>query len=353
MARVKVIMSKPRIRVVVVLVVVLALLGGATVWWMHGRGKRSTDALTLYGNIDIRTVDLAFNDSGRVEQIAFEEGSRVRKGEILARLDPIRFEAAASQAQAVLDAQQQQLALLVAGNWPQQIAGARAVVAGARATLGNAQASYDRQRALARTHMVSQQSADDALQALKNARANLQSAQQALSLQVAGSRKEQIAGARAQVQADQAALALARRMLDDTVLRAPDDGVIQTRILEVGDMASPATPVVTLALNNPVWVRAYVPETELGKITSGMRAEIISDSFPGRHFSGWIGFISPTAEFTPKSVQTTELRAELVYRVRIYACNPQDKLRMGMPVTVQVPLTGNAARVVPSDVCKN
>lgn len=345
-------MPKPPVKRVVAVVVVLALLGGGA-WWLIHREKPSVNALNLYGNIDIRTVNLAFNDAGRIDRIAFQEGSRVHKGEVIARLDPVRFKAAVQQAQGVLDAQRQQLALLLAGNRPQQIAGARAMLASARATLRNAQISYERQRTLARTHMLPQQSADNALESLKTAQANVRSAQEALSLQLAGSRKEQIATARAQVQADEGALALAQRELEDSVLRAPDDGVIQTRILEVGDMATPATPVVTLALDNPVWARAYVPETSLGKIASGMRAEITSDSFPGRRFSGWIGFISPTAEFTPKSVETTELRAQLVYRVRVYACNPDDKLRLGMPVTVQVPLTNNVPRVVPSDVCRH
>ena len=344
-------MRKVHARFAAIVLVVLALLGGGA-WWLYPRGRPSVDTLNLYGNIDIRTVNLAFYDSGRIEQIAFEEGSRVHKGEVLARLDSVRFEAVVQQARGVFDAQRQQLALLLAGNRPQQIAGARAVLAGAQATLRNAQLTYDRQRALARMHMVAQQSADNALEVQKTARANLRSAQEALSLQLAGSRNEQIDAARAQVQADEATLALARSELHDSVLRAPEDGVIQTRILEVGDMASPDTPVLTLALDNPVWARAYVPETSLGRIASGMRADIMTDSFPGRRFRGWIGFISPTAEFTPKSVETTELRAQLVYRVRVYACNPDGKLRLGMPVTIQVPLTGNPPGVVSGNVCE-
>ncbi len=150
-------MSKLHIRIAILLVVMLVVLGGV-IWWLHGRGKPSADVLRMYGNIDIRTVDLAFNDAGRVDQIAFEEGSRVHKGEIVARLDPVRFEAVANQAQGVLDAQQ--LALLIAGNWPQQIAAARAAVASAQATLGNARITYDRQHALAQAHLLPQQSAD-------------------------------------------------------------------------------------------------------------------------------------------------------------------------------------------------
>ena len=312
---------------------------------------QSQKTLRLYGNIDIRTVNLAFDDSGRISHIAVEEGSAVRRGALLAEIDSSRYAAAEQQARGTLAVARQQLALLEAGNRPQQIAEARAAVTSATATLHNAQLTYDRQRALAAAHLLPQQSADNALQALKNARAVLQAAQQALSLQLVGARKEQIAGARAEVQAASGALALAQRQLADTRLYAPDDGFIQTRVLEVGDMVSPQAPVLTLALDNPVWARVYLPEPELGRIAPGMRAEILSDSFPGVRFPGWIGFISPTAEFTPKSVQTTELRTELVYRVRVYACNAQGKLRLGMPVTVQVPLQDNVPQTIPAHVC--
>lgn len=340
-------------RKILLLLVIVVLVLGAAAYWLRREQHPTPVALTLYGNIDIRTVDMAFNDAGRIQHIRFEEGSAVRKGQVLAQLDPLRFHDAVNQATGVLAVARQQLAKLEAGSRPQEIAKARAAVASAAATLHNAQITYDRQRALAAAHLLPQQSADNAQQALKNARAGLDSAQQALSLAVQGPRQEDIAAARAQVKADAAALALAQRQLHDTTLIAPAGGVIQTRILEVGDMASPAAPVLTLALNNPVWARAYVPETELGRIAPGMRADILSDSFPGQHFKGWIGFISPTAEFTPKSVQTTDLRTELVYRVRVYACNPQGRLRLGMPVTVQVPLHDNAPRAIPAHVCQD
>jgi len=114
--------------------------------------------------------------------------------------------------------------------------------------------------------------------------------------------------------------------------------VIQERILEPGDMAFPSSPVLTLALDDPLWVRAYVSEPDLGRIRSGMRANIKTDSFPGKVYKGWIGFISPTAEFTPKQVETTELRSKLVYLVRVYVHNPEGELRLGMPATVIIPL---------------
>jgi HlyD family secretion protein len=99
-------------------------------------------------------------------------------------------------------------------------------------------------------------------------------------------------------------------------------------------MASPQKPVFTLAITNPKWVRAYVSEPDLGKLHEGMAAAIAVDSFPGRRFEGWVGFISPVAEFTPKAVQTEELRTSLVYEVRVFVQDPSDVLRLGMPATV-------------------
>ncbi|MFO7986143.1 MAG: efflux RND transporter periplasmic adaptor subunit, partial [Desulfatiglandaceae bacterium] len=136
----------------------------------------------------------------------------------------------------------------------------------------------------------------------------------------------------------QAGLDLARQRLSDTHLYAPAPGIIRDRILEPGDMAFPQVPVFTLALTDPLWVRAYVPEPSLGKIAPGMHAEVTTDSYPGKIYPGWIGFISPTAEFTPKNVETPDLRTRLVYEVRIYICNPQGELRLGMPATVSIPL---------------
>jgi HlyD family secretion protein len=125
-------------------------------------------------------------------------------------------------------------------------------------------------------------------------------------------------------------------------LTSPATGVIQNRILEPGEMASPSRPVVTLALTDPKWVRAYLPEPDLGRINLGMKAKVLSDSFPGQTFEGWIGFISPVAEFTPKTVETEDLRTKLVYEVRVFVHDSKDLLRLGMPVTVIVDHTASA-----------
>ncbi|WP_437559219.1 efflux RND transporter periplasmic adaptor subunit [Acidithiobacillus sulfuriphilus] len=330
-------------------VLVLAIGAGAAYWFT--RPHPPSDVVTIYGNIDIRQVQSAFNDDGRILDLKVQEGDRVQKGQLLAELDPVRFQDAVAKDQGQVAAQEQVLARLLAGSRPEEIAEARADVASAQATLSNAEITWQRQQTLAAEQYVPKQSLDNAAAALKTARANLDHAQQALILAIKGPRKEDIAAARHQLQADQAALSLAQRELVDNKLYAPEEGVVQDRILEAGDMVNPQTPVFTLALDNPVWVRAYLPEKSLGQVRPGMKAWIESDSFPGKRFPGWVGFISPTAEFTPKTVETTELRTELSYRVRVYACNPEHRLRLGMPVTVEIPLRDNMPQSLPAHPC--
>lgn len=307
-------------------------------------------SLTIFGNTDIREVQLAFDDAGRIVSIAVQEGDRVRKGMLLASLDPARFQDHVAQAEGALAAARETLARLKAGTRPERITQAREEVAFARAEFVNAQITYHRERALARARYVSQQASDNAARAFEAARARWRQARAALQLALKGPRREDLAVARARVDLDRATLALARHALADTRLYAPAGGVIENRILEPGDLANPKTPVLTLARDKPIWARAYLPERALGWVHPGMTARIESDSFPDKMFSGWIGFISPRAEFTPKSVETAGLRTQLVYRVRVYACNSHHLLRLGMPVTVIIP-TGKQAVTAHSHRC--
>ena len=351
-------------RFAIVLVVLLAAAAFAGWRWILP-SRHTANSIRLYGNIDIRQVQLSFNDSDRIDTMLVDEGSVVHKGQLLAQLAQQRYSDAVAQDQAGVAAQEQVVARLLAGSRPEEIAAARAEAAAAqadtaaaRANLTNAELLYRRRETLARQQYVSLQSRDDARRDWEAARAALAASrqvlaarEQALRLAVIGPRKEDIAAAQATLRADEAALALAGKKLADTRLYAPANGVIQNRILEPGDMASPQTPVFTLALDNPVWARVYLPEPEMGKVATGMHAWIESDSFPGQRFKAWVGFISPVAEFTPKNVETTQLRSQLVYRVRVYACNPDHRLRLGMPVTVILPLTGNSPHSADANPC--
>jgi HlyD family secretion protein len=306
--------------------------------WYTGQNGDSDQTLTLFGNIDIRQVQLAFNGNQRIAEILVQEGDRVEKGRLLARLETRRLEAAAAARQARVAAQKQVVARMEAGTRPEEIRQARAEKEKAEAEARLAELTYNRVKDLAQRKIVSPQEEDDAEAAYEAAQARLNAANETLELAIAGPRKEDIAAAQATLEAYKAELDLANRELEDANLYAPSNGVIENRILEPGDMASPQNPVLTLALTDPLWVRAYVSETDLGKIRHGMKAYVITDSFPEKRYDGWIGFISPTAEFTPKSVQTREVRTKLVYQVRVFARNPQGELRLGMPAEVVVPL---------------
>ena len=349
-----------------ILTLVILVAAGIFLWRrLHQKGA-PTDNVTIYGNVDIRQVQVAFNDNERIDKLLVDEGSVVHSGQLIGQLVQQRFSDAVAQDLALVAAQQQVVSRLHAGSRPEEIAQARADVqaaeanvAAAQANVKNAELLFHRQQTLAKQQYVSLQIRDDAERSYLAQKADLAATeqilaakQQALQLTVIGPRKEDIAAAEATLKADQAALALAQKQLADTQLYAPAEGVIQNRILEPGDMASPQTPVFTLALDNPLWVRAYLPETQMGKVALGMRAWIEVDSFPGQQFAGWVGFISPVSEFTPKNVETTELRSQLVYRVRVYACNPDHRLRLGMPATVIIPISNNPARGIESHPCE-
>jgi HlyD family secretion protein len=296
------------------------------------------ELLTLYGNVDIREVQVAFNDSDRIVRMFVQEGDFVRPGELLAELDSRRYAANADQARRSVEAQKQVLMRLLNGSRPEEIVQARSTMEALLATMRDAEITYRRDVELRRKQVIPQQELDNVESKYKEAVGNYNAARQAWILAVKGPRVEDIENARAALKADEAALDFSERELTDTKLYAHSDGIIEDRILQPGDMASPGVPAFTMALTNPLWVRAYVPETYLGRIYPGMKASITTDSYPGRVFRGWIGYISPTAEFTPKNVETPELRTRLVYQLRAYACNPKNELRLGMPATVTVAL---------------
>jgi HlyD family secretion protein len=340
---------KPILRLIAICLIIAALGGGLYHYW--NRRDQVDDRLKLYGNVEIRQIQLAFHATGRIRLLTVNEGDRVERGQLVAEIDPARYEAAVAQARAHVTMNRKTLDRLLAGSRPEEIAASRAKVEAAEATLWDAEHTNRRMQALLSRDSVSKQQADDAETAFKSARANRDAAREEMILAMKGPREEDIAAARAQLKAQEAALTLAERELTDTKLYAPAAAVVRNRILEPGDMASIEAPVYTLALTDPVWIRAYVSEPDLGKISPGMQAEVSTDSFPGKIYRGQIGYISPTAEFTPKEIQTTELREKLVYQVRIYISNPENQLRLGMPATVSIslrrPYASQADKTVP------
>lgn len=301
-------------------------------WTGNGNG----DELTLYGNVDIREVQLGFRVAGRLQEMHFEEGDAVVTGDLLAKLDdkPLReslavAEARVAEAQANMDRAQ-------TGSRPQEIQQAQALVAEAEAALENADKQLIRQRELYKDGLNSKRELDNAIALKDQAAARLAANREALALAVEGFRAEDISAAAAALQAALAQRDQAQTQLDDTRLLAPSKGVIQVRAREPGAMLSVGSPVFTLSLTETVYVRAYVSETSLGQLAPGAKVYVTSDSSEKR-YEGQVGFISPRAEFTPKTVETPELRTDLVYRLRIVVGNADQALRQGMPVTVEVP----------------
>lgn len=316
--------------------IVLALLGlvlvaGSIAWCSLDRDGNAP--LTLYGNVDIREVELAFRQSGRLESMSFDEGERVQKGAFVATLDDAPFRDALAAAAADVSRARAELEKLERGNRPQEIAQAGETVRRAQAAYDNAEREFERQSRLFPTRATSRQELDMARTARDEAAASLAAARQALALQRAGFRQEDIAAGRARLEAALAAESQARTALADTRLAAPSPGTILARVREPGSMVTPGDPVYTLSLDDPVYVRAYVGEPDLGRIAPGDRVRLHTDS-SDRAYEGRIGFISPRAEFTPKSVETVDLRTDLVYRLRIVVENADRGLRQGMPVTV-------------------
>jgi HlyD family secretion protein len=260
----------------------------------------------------------------------------VKQGEVVAQLDPATYQSAYDLAAARRDAAKAQLDVLLAGTRPEDMDEARANLAAAQASLANAEASFERQKSLAATNATTRQLVDDARMALDSARARSDQTQAALTKALNGPRPEDIDAARAQLRAAEAAVDLSRIQLARTKLVAPANGTIMTRVIEPGTVVLPAANVYSMALDDEIWVRAFAPEPLLPRVVPGTEVTLTTDGTQ-KTYRGRIGYVSPAAEFTPKTVETPELRTQLVYRLRIRVENADDGIRQGMPMTIALP----------------
>lgn len=313
-----------------VLLLVAALTRG---FGLINRG--SSNELKMYGNVDVRTVDLGFRVSGRIDRVLAEEGQHVRRGDLLATLDTSSMDAKIAEAAAQVEQARAQLAKARNGNRPQDIAQARARMEAASATAENAEQDYRRRSSLIGPGAISRNLWEQTIADRNRAQAQLREAREALSLLQAGSRTEDIAAARAQLEAAEASRRSASTDLADTRLIAPEDAIVDTRAKEPGAIVQPTETVMTLAIPRPMRIRAYVGEPDLPLVRPGLAVTVTADG-TNRVYHGLISWIAPQAEFTPKSVETESLRTDLVYRMRITITDPDDQLRQGQPVTVHV-----------------
>ena len=323
---------------VTVVILILLLAAGAVFWWSRANiAKEKSKKIVLYGNVDDRQINLSFQYSERIAEILKEEGDVVKKGELLAKLETERIRNAIEAARAAVNASRAKYEKMKNGSRKEDIEIARAILFGAKAKLYQAQQDHKRQVTLKDASAVSVQIAEKAESVCLLSQAAVRAAQSELDKLLAGERPEDIALAKAEYDKARANLQIEEQKLRDAVLTAPCDGIIRSRIQHPGEMTSPQKSVLTLAVISPKWIRVYIPETRLTSIRNGDRAEIHFDSMAGKPLHGWVGFISPNAEFTPKNVETEELRTSLVYEMRVMVNDPENRLKLGAPATVIFP----------------
>jgi len=294
----------------------------------------STAPLELQGNVEVREIRLGFRVFGRIAGLQVDEGDRVHPGQLVATIEPEYFEDARKQMEGAWQARSAELLKLNNGSRPEEIQQARANAQAANVAFLNARKEFLRKQRLVDSGSVSREAFDNAQATRDRTQALWEAAKATLKLVETGPREEDISRAQALTRQARASLDEADRRLQDTKLFAPSAGIVQTRVREPGDYVSTGETVYTITITDPLWVRTYVNEMDLGRIRPGMPATVRTDG--GISCTGQVGFISPVAEFTPKTVETKKIRTDLVYRVRIIVQDPKGQLRQGMPATVHV-----------------
>ena len=316
-------------RIIMLLVVLILGIGAWTGYSRFFEDVVATDNLLVSGNIEAHESVVSFKAvQSRVVELPFDEGQWVKAGTLLARLDDSDYRQQVAINEAALQVQEQQLSSAM-----QKLAAARATVNDDNADLSQKNIDYVRSEKLWSDKIISGDQRDHTDTALKQSNAAMQR-----DLAMERSAQQDIEVAKANIRNASENLELAKIMLGYTTLRAPFSGVILTRQTELGEVMQPGTPVVTLADLDHVWLRAYVAETDLGRIRWGQAATVHTDTYPDRAYPGQISFISSEAEFTPKSVETHKERVTLVYRIKIDVENPRHELKPGMPADATIHL---------------
>ena len=324
-------------RLIPVLILLAAAIAAGVYFYPRLTSKTApANQLTLSGNIEAHESLVSFKVAGRITELPVEEGQQVEQGALLAQLEDADYKQRVRMDEAGVRVRESDLALTLAGTREQEVKAAQQAMIDALADLEQKKLDSDRAQRLFAKDEVTAQERDLAATAVKRAEAIFKAAQQRYNEAVEGSRKEEIAIARANLNQASANLGLSQVNLDYTILRAPSAGVITVRQAELGEVVAPGSPVVTLADLDHIWLRAYIAETDLGRIHWGQEATVTTDTYPGKQYNGRISFISSNAEFTPKSVQTNKERVTLVYRIKIDINNPNHELKPGMPADARI-----------------
>ncbi len=296
--------------------------------------KGAADGIALSGTVEARETTLAFQVPGRIAKLLVDEGQKITAGQEVALLVEDDYALALQRARAEVAAAEAALAVLEAGARRQELKVAEAALERAKAEQRFAEEEVTRVSSLIEKKLASQAQLDQAVLHRDVAKAAVRQARQQLLLLQEGPRKEEIARARAELDARRNAAKTAERQLAYTRLVSPVSGTVSLRQAEAGEVVGAGQPVFKVAELTRPWVRAYLNETDLARVRLGQSAEVTVDGLPGKPFNGTLSFIAPDAEFTPKSVETRELRVDLVYRVKIELEDPQGVLKLGMPADV-------------------
>jgi HlyD family secretion protein len=332
---------------IIPIVILLAAAVAAGVYYYPRLTQKAApvNQLALSGNIEAHESLVGFKVPGRIVELPVEEGQQVEQGALLARLDDADLKQRIRIDEATVGVRESNLALTLAGTRQQEVKAAQQTMIDAEADLAQKKLDNERAQKLFAKDEVSAQERDLAATALQHTEAIFKAAEQRYSEAVEGSRKEDIAIARANLNQAGATLGLSQVNLSYSILRAPSAGVVTVRQAELGEVVASGSPVVTLADLDHIWLRAYVAETDLGRIHWGQDAIITTDTYPGKQYHGRISFIASAAEFTPKSVQTFKERVTLVYRIKIDIDNPNHELKPGMPADARIDLAANKQNV--------
>jgi HlyD family secretion protein len=323
---------------VVIAVVLVVIAASAAFYYGTGRFHEESGNIKVSGNIEVTTVALSFKLPGRVGERLVDEGETVKTGQIIARLDSEDLVQELAGRRAGVNGARAALAELVNGFRKEDIAQAKAGLERVLADAERLRVDFARQQSLYNKEVISRREFDASRAAYEGSQASVREARERLALLRSGPRREAIDQARARLHDAEAMLALAETRLGYATLTASVSGLVLSKNIEPGEQVAAGTPVVTVGVLDDVWVRAYVNETDLGRIKVGQKATVTTDTWPGRKYQGYVSFISAEAEFTPKNVQTEKERVKLVYRIKVVVPNPDRELKPGMPADAEIHL---------------